>query len=483
MDEDELTHRLTHLQPRTTLQLSMNSRRLAAAVAMMSLLTQVHASAADDDATLLRVFLRDGTSLVSYGEFARVADRVIFPLPTSKLPNPSLQLVSVPADRVDWDRTNHYSETARAARYASTRAESDYVAISNAVARTLNDVSTTTDPTERLAIVEAARKTLAEWPQSHFNHRLTEVHQMLSMLDEAIADLRVAAGASRFELSLVAVAAPPVPNEPLLPAPTPVESIEQLLAAAELADSPAERQSLLNVALVDLDRDGPALPTDWAAATRAKAKRSLEFELQLDRSYQTVIRGAMLRADAQARFADVRGIQRVLDGLHQSDDALGRRRPEMVDAAIGALEARLDGARRLQLARDRWAIRAPVLREYSRAMTTPLAILRRLEVPLGNIKALSGSSPTTLALVHRQAARVLRLMNRIVPPEECRAAHALLINAVHLADNAALTRRSAAVAGNITRAWDASSAAAGALMLGAKAKMDIQSAVNRPQLQ
>ena len=74
------------------------------------------ASAADDDATLLRVFLRDGTSLVSYGEFARVADRVVFSLPTSPLPHPSLQLVNIPAARIDWDRTNRYADAARAAR-------------------------------------------------------------------------------------------------------------------------------------------------------------------------------------------------------------------------------------------------------------------------------------------------------------------------------------------------------------------------------
>ena len=54
----------------------MKIRWLAAAVATLGLLTNVRAVMAADDATLLRVFLRDGGSLVSYGEFARVADRV-----------------------------------------------------------------------------------------------------------------------------------------------------------------------------------------------------------------------------------------------------------------------------------------------------------------------------------------------------------------------------------------------------------------------
>jgi hypothetical protein len=311
---------------------------------------------------------------------------------------------------------------------------------------------------------------------------VTEVRQMLSMLDEAIADLRAAAGGSRFELSLVAVAAPPEPREKLLPKPTPAESVEQLLIAAKLTEAPTERQSLLNAALVHLDRDAASLPPDWAAATRAKARDALDADLRVDRSYQAMVRRAITRADARARFADVRGIRQVIESLRQSDEALGRLRPDVVNAAIAAVEERLDAARRLQLERDRWLLRAPALQQYSAAMLDPLWILHTLEAPLGDIKDLAGSTPAALALVQRQAARALKLMGQIVPPEECRTAHALLVSAVQLADNAAAIRRNAAEAGDITRAWDASSAAAGALMLGAKARKDIQSAVNRPQL-
>jgi len=459
----------------------MKSRMLAAV--MLSLLTHVPALAADDDLTLLRVFLTDGTSLVSYGEFARVADRVIFSLPTSALPNPSLQLVNIPAGRIDWDRTNRYADATRAARYAATQAEPDYVALSNAVSRTLNDVAVTADPTQRLAIVEGARKTLAEWPQTHYGYRVAEVRQMLAMLDETIADLRAAAGGNRFELSLVAVASPPEPSERLLPAPTPVESVEHLLVAADLTESPAERESLLNVAIAGIDRDAASLPSDWATAARAKAKNALDAELRVDRTYQAMIRRMLARADARARLADVRGIRHVIETLRANDAVLGQRRPDTVNAALAAVETRLDAARRLQLARDRWSVRAPLLREYAVAMATPLRIFRSLELPLDDIKELAGSSPTTLDLVQRQAARAVRLMERIVPPDELRAAHALIVSAAHLADNAALIRRNAALAGDITRAWDAASAAAGALMLGAKAKVDIQSIINRPQLQ
>jgi hypothetical protein len=70
----------------------------------------------------------------------------------------------------------------------------------------------------------------------------------------------------------------------------------------------------------------------------------------------------------------------------------------------------------------------------------------------------------------------------VVPPHELAGAHALFLSAVQLADNAAQIRREAALAGDMTRAWDASSAAAGALMLGAKARADILTALRLPQL-
>ena len=79
------------------------------------------AAAGPDDVTLLRVFLTDGTSLVSYGEPARVADRVIFSMPTATTPNPPLHLVNLPIARVDWDRTNRYATTARASTANSSR--------------------------------------------------------------------------------------------------------------------------------------------------------------------------------------------------------------------------------------------------------------------------------------------------------------------------------------------------------------------------
>jgi len=188
----------------------MHSGRLAAVLLAAAVIVPVGAAAAagPDDVTLLRVFLTDGTSLVSYGEPARVSDRVIFSMPTATTPNPPLHLVNLPIARVDWDRTTRYAATARASRYVETQAENDFAALSNDVASTLNEVAATAEPSQRLAIVQRARQTLADWPQSHFNYRAAEVRQLLGMLDEAIADLQASRSPGRFSLSLTAFTDP-----------------------------------------------------------------------------------------------------------------------------------------------------------------------------------------------------------------------------------------------------------------------------------
>ncbi len=58
-----------------------------------------------------------------------------------------------------------------------------------------------------------------------------------------------------------------------------------------------------------------------------------------------------------------------------------------------------------------------------------------------------------------------------------------MLSAVELAANAATIRREAALSGSIARAWDASSTAAGSLMLATRAKIEMQSALRPPRFQ
>src|SRR5438045_1825210 len=184
-----------------------------AVLLLATTLTAAPAVRADgDDAPLFRVFLKDGGSLVSYGELARLDDRVVFSMPTTaSADNPELQLVSIASDRIDWARTTSYAESARASRYIAMRADSDYAALT-----------------------------------------------------------------------------------------------------ARLTPSPAERTSLMAVALSNSDRNAAALPSAWLEETRVAIKAQIGREVELDRSYQALGTRMLGIAQVRARNADVRGVQRVI---------------------------------------------------------------------------------------------------------------------------------------------------------------------------
>jgi hypothetical protein len=476
---------LTDPRAPTTLESFMDSRSWTASIALAVLLVPMArgpAAAADESATLLRVFLRDGSSLVSFGEPARVGDRVVFSMPTSAVPNPPLHLVNLPVEKVDWDRTDRYASAARRSHYLNTQAELDFAALSSKLAQTLNDVAATPDPSQRLAIVERARAVLSQWPAEHFNYRQAEVRQMVGLLDEAIADLRVASGVSRFDLSLTAFAEAPPNGEPLLPSPSMQESIQQVIIAAQTVDNAAERASLMKTALAAIDANVASLPATWASATRTELANAVRADQAVDSSYRALTRGIMMVADRRARMADVRGVERLLTRIQQRDQELGLQRPEAVNALVTAVEAKLDATRRLRLARDRWELRLPVLVEYGAAIRAPIALFVQLKPALEDIKALAGSTPGALRLVQDGTARLLKLMSDIPAPDEVSAAHALMISAAQLAASAVAARREAALLNDMDRAWNASSAAAGALMLGSRARADILTLLRPPQL-
>jgi hypothetical protein len=115
-------------------------------------------------------------------------------------------------------------------------------------------------------------------------------------------------------------------------------------------------------------------------------------------------------------------------------------------------------------------------------MKGPMGLFSQLRPSLEAVKALSGSAPATLNWIQRTVEQILLVAHSVAPPEELTAAHALLISAAQLAGNAAEIRRQATLGSDMTRAWDASSAAAGALMLGARAQSDMQNLMKLPQL-
>jgi hypothetical protein len=155
--------------------------RLPGALLLLAL-TLPHIATAQPAASrvLFRVFLSDGRVLSSYGEWARLDDRVIFSMPTQLSREPvELHLVTIPSQRVDWPRTESYAESVRAAAYAATRGDADFAAFSSEVAKTLNEVAQISDPALRLSTAERARQKLADWPAQHYGYRIAEVREAL----------------------------------------------------------------------------------------------------------------------------------------------------------------------------------------------------------------------------------------------------------------------------------------------------------------
>ena len=200
--------------------------------------------------TLFRLFLTDGSTLVSFGEYARAGDRVIFSMPVGgPLDQPRLHVVTIPADAIDWKRTDRYAESARHQRYAETRGEEDFLRLTNDVARVLNEIALTTDRSRALAFAEQARAALAEWPRDHYGYRQRDVREIVMLLDESISDLRAALGITSFDLALVASPADAA-LEPLQGMPGLREQLDQVFRVAAMAERPSDRVALLQSAVL-----------------------------------------------------------------------------------------------------------------------------------------------------------------------------------------------------------------------------------------
>jgi hypothetical protein len=435
-----------------------------------------------DDRPLLRIFLLDGTTLSSFGEYSRVGERIVFSMPLGEADGaPRLQLVSLPAARVDWLRTDRYRETARSLHYAVTQGEHDFALLTGEVAAALNEIALMADPVRRLQLAERVRRQLAEWPSQHYGYRAREVREIAALLDEAISEFRAATGGNQFDLNLVATVEPP-PPELLLPAPTPAELVAQALSAAELSDVPAERLSLLRNTVAFID--GLAGTVDEGALRRARAhaEERLAREIAIDRAYTGLVREATTAARSRASNADVRGVQRVIASVQRTDATLGRRRPAEVRTLLAALREQLDSARRLRLARDRWRLRVSTYRSYARLIRAPLEQLHALETALDDIRTLAGPDAGELPDVRSRAEAAARVLGGIVPPADLAPVHALLQSACHMAGSAARVRFDAVRSGEMTAAWNASAAAAGSLMLLGRARDELDRYLAPPQV-
>ena len=455
------------------------SLRLLAATVIWACAVSAQAAT---DATLFRLFLKDGSALVSYGEFTRVQDRVVFSMPVGGSPNePRLQVVWILAASVDWPRTDRYSESARYQHYADTKGDEDFAILNNEVAKVLNDIALSTNRAQALALATRARAALAEWPNQHHGYRQDEVREIVAIIDESIANLRSAGGATNFDVALVA-SAPAVPLEPVLGMPSQREQLDQVLRLAAMTPNATDRVALLQSALVMVNENGAGLVGTALTATRASIEARIRSDFEIDRKYSRLAQQLTQRATREAGRARITGVEKTMDRLVREDVKLGQRRPEIVESLRASIEASLGDARRLRLLRDQWVLRQALYRDYQRLVGGELLSLVKSQPQLEAIRRLDGPPLGTLQSLRSRLTGGAERLERIEVPEDLRGTHSMLVGAWRFAENAAKGRAEAVSSGNVARAWEASSAAAGALLMLSQAQKGIQDLLELPRL-
>ena len=280
-------------------------------------------------------------------------------------------------------------------------------------------------------------------------------------------------------LTLVAgIAAPP--DVPLMTAPDLQESAEAGLRAAALTTDPSDRTSLLraiNDSLTNLSGD-----LGWMVSLKGRVSLALGAEERIEKSYSLLSADLVRTADRFARQADVKGVLSLQQRALHEDDRLGRQRPQEMAALMASLDVKLDAARRLRLARDQWATRLEILREFETALSEPFAMLRACRTRLEAIRQLDATPRRNLIWLDGQTSIVTRLLAEVKAPIGGETALGLLNSATQLASRAVTSRQQAVSSGDMHPAWEAASAAAGALMLLDRATEELQKLIKGPEL-
>jgi hypothetical protein len=428
-----------------------------------------------------RIFLTDGTPLVSFGEFARANGRVVFTIPIGWPSSPdALHIVTLPDNVIDWERTNRYTDAVRHQRYAMTRGEDDYTVLTAAVARALGDMAFAPDVSAKLGIAAEIRRQLIEWPSSHLGYRSSDVRELTAIIEEAVSDIQVGSGQRAFDLSLVAMIEPP--TERLLPEPTLKDGIDFASAIAQMTDTRRERTSLQQSILLVLDRRKPSLPKPWYSSTRRALVGSLESDAKTERQYDELATRALGPAPKYAARGDVAALDHLTADVRQKDDRLGRQRPDRVQALLASLAASTETAREVRLATDRWEHRKSAYATDRRRIDDSLNRFGGVMEDIGAVRALSGLESGRLSKTDKRISAIEVGLLPLNPPAELRPAHDMLVSAVRLMREAVRLQRSAALSGEMRVAQNASAAAAGGLLLLEISRTRIDEFFRRPVL-
>jgi len=316
-------------------------------------------------------------------------------------------------------------------------------------------------------MAEEARRNLAAWPAANYGYRAADVAQLVAMLDDVVAEMRTAAGDVSFALSLVATTvAPPIVAE-VIPPPSAEGTLELAFRAALASAEPSERINLLR-AIASFP--GPAEP----ASFRSRVDAALQAELNIEKAYGDLARAALKEADQRVKNGDPRALRQVIAKALAADDRLGQRRHGQMSALLATLDLRLEQAQRVRVAQDAWMRRVDVFKDYRQATKSSRDRMTQLTPQLRLIRDRKGTTIRPLERVEMGATVAIHELRMTEVPPELATAHNLMITAFQLTRQAASARRYALSSKNTTLAWDASSAAAGALLMAERAVEELE---------
>jgi hypothetical protein len=303
------------------------------------------------------------------------------------------------------------------------------------------------------------------------------------VVDDLINGMRAANGQQAFTLALTAASPTPAatPTPTLLPPPSLQEMITQALGLAPRVSDASERLLLLQSAEALL-ASSPGTDSRWAKSMRGQVRRQIKQETSVTSKYVRLRSWMLEKTKRLLAVADVRGLMRVREDVVTRDARLGHQRPEEVASLLATLDTRLETARRHRLLLERWTERRAVIESYTATLTPHLVVSAALPRALEDIKALSGPEPNLLARAEAQLATARDDELRHTVPDEARAVQQLWVSAQQLAARALQARRAAVRSGDLQQAWDASAAAAGALMLLKQLRADAPALARPPAL-
>ena len=137
-------------------------------------------------------------------------------------------------------------------------------------------------------------------------------------------------------------------------------------------------------------------------------------------------------------------IERLRGAVREADTRLGGSRPADITGLMATLDAQLEAARGMQLARDQWELRAPAARKYRRSVTLTLRAINRHTPALEDVRAQAGPPASKLPSIIDRWRRDGTRLDRITPPADMVPVHALFRSAWEMGEQAFSLRLSAA---------------------------------------